>query len=267
MNTVQNIEAIATLIDRWLREEQNGCQFPVDFDLAWKIAGYARKDSAKRYLPKAAQGEFFHVSVEKSRGQGRPKEIIKLSCDGLKHLCLMANTEQGHQVRQYFIEAEKKWRLVQQHAPQFAEEIELLKLQAEITKNQAIAAKAEENRLALCNTFATIHGPELLMGVLGKANQVVHVKESTTEVLNPVTGETQEFLDAKQLKDAVKKRTGQNLKSMKYFVDQVKRKGRDDLIVPVNRTVTSEYITPDGIKEAIDVVYGAADARQMLIGE
>jgi len=65
---------LTVLVDKWLEKERNGVKFPVDFDVAWKIAGYSRKDSAKRYLPKSSQGEFFHVSVEKSGERGRPKE-------------------------------------------------------------------------------------------------------------------------------------------------------------------------------------------------
>jgi len=54
----------------------------VPFEQAWQIAGYSRKDSAKRYLPKSAYNEFFHVQKEKLGGKGRPKENIYLSCDG-----------------------------------------------------------------------------------------------------------------------------------------------------------------------------------------
>ena len=78
-------------------------RFPVPFDMAWTIAGYSRKDSAKRYLPKAYQGELYHVCYKETAG--RPLEEIWLSFDGFKHVCLMADTEMGHQTRQYFIEA------------------------------------------------------------------------------------------------------------------------------------------------------------------
>lgn len=267
MTNLQYFPNLQTLVEQWMQEEMQGIQFPVDFDVAWKIAGYSTKQKAKNKLKYLTEGEDFLTNRAKTSTGGRPSQLIQLTCDALKHFCLLAETEQGRQIRQYFIEAEKKWKLVEQHRPEVAAEIEILKLQAEITKNQAITAKAEENRLSLCNTVATLHGPELLMGILGKADQIVHVKEKTTEVLNLETGNTQEFLSAAQLKEAVKKRTGQNLKSMKSFVDQLKRKGRDDLIVAVNRAVTSEYVAPDAVKEAIDLVYGTAESRQMLIGE
>lgn len=142
---MSNLQVFDTqkLVDGWLQQEQNGERFPVPFDVAWQLAGYSRKDSAKRYLPKSSQGEFFHVSVENSEGKGRPREVIKLSCDGLKHLCLMAETDQGRQIRQYFIECEKKWRMVQEQHPGIAQEIELQKLRNEGLSLERKKVKAE----------------------------------------------------------------------------------------------------------------------------
>ncbi|MEM9450935.1 MAG: hypothetical protein AAGA75_20715, partial [Cyanobacteria bacterium P01_E01_bin.6] len=116
---------IQELLNSWIKAEQNGIQFPVPFENAWRIAGYSRKDSAKRCLPKSSRDRLFHVYVEKSTG-GRPKETIKLSTDGLKHLCLMADTSEGDAIRQYFIEVEKKWKVVERIAPNVASEAELM---------------------------------------------------------------------------------------------------------------------------------------------
>ncbi len=52
---------------------------------------------------------------------------------------------------------------------------------------------------------------------------------------------------------------------MKQFTDVLRKAGRDDLMVPVTRAATSEYITPDKLDEAIVVVFGKQ--RQKLIGE
>lgn len=100
---------VSTLIEGWLKDEAEGNKFPVPFDIAWTIAGYSRKDNAKRGLSKALQGEFFLIR-EVNSGVGRPSEDIWLSCDGFKHFCLMADTEMGYQSRQYFIEVEKAFR-------------------------------------------------------------------------------------------------------------------------------------------------------------
>lgn len=151
---------IQELIEQWYQQEQDGEQFPVDFDIAWQIAGYSRKDSAKRKLPKRFTGKLFHISVENTKG--RPKEVITLSCDGLKHICLMADTEEGDLIRQYFIECEKKWKLVEKHHPKIADDIELLRLreQSEILDKQIELAKLENQKsqsdLAIVNLRYTI---------------------------------------------------------------------------------------------------------------
>lgn len=70
----QNVQQ---LVDQWLEAERDGNPFPVPFDLAWQIAGYSRKDSAKRKLPKRLQGIHFHISVEmvdRPQGGGKKQE-------------------------------------------------------------------------------------------------------------------------------------------------------------------------------------------------
>jgi hypothetical protein len=133
---------IEQLLEGWIEAERNGVQFPVPFDMAWPMAGYSRKDSAKRYLPKTSADKLFHVSrIETS---GRPKDLIHLSIDGLKHLCLMADTEQGATIRDYFIRSEEKWKLVQQVNPQLAQEIELQTL-----KNEGARLEAQRSQIDL----------------------------------------------------------------------------------------------------------------------
>lgn len=135
------------LLDGWLEQERSGEQFPVPFDVAWGMAGYSNKANAKRALPKPSQGALFIIYEEKSGG--RPREVIRLSVDGMKHLCLMAQTDQGYAIRQYFIEAERKWRLVQQVAPAVAEEVEILNLKIELAKLEAQKQQAELQTIQL----------------------------------------------------------------------------------------------------------------------
>jgi hypothetical protein len=255
MNSIVS-ENINQLVDQWLEAENKGIKFPVPFDIAWQMAGYSNKANAKRSLPKAAQGELFIICEEKTNG--RPKENISLSCDGLKHLCLMANTVEGQKIRQYFIEAEKKWRLVEKHHPEIASEIEVLRLQAEISRNQRYIMERSEFIL-------DVHGKQVLALVQGRPDVVIHEETIVTEVVEPVTGTVTKILTADQLKKAIKDRTGQKLKSLKDFTDTLRKAGRDDLLVPVTRSQTYEYPVPDKLDEAIAVVYGKA--RQKLIGE
>ena len=156
---------VQALIDGWMQLEREGVQFPVPFDDAWAIAGYARKDSAKRYLPKSSAGKLYHVCVEKSGG--RPKDVITLSCDGMKHLCLMADTEEGAVIRQYFIDAENKWKLTQQQHPAIAQEVEILHLKIELAKQEAIRATAEQKSIELRHYVTTALPEPVQQKILG----------------------------------------------------------------------------------------------------
>lgn len=108
---------VTGLIDSWLKAEQEGEQFAVPFDMAWVIAGYARKDNAKKKLESFLEKGSDYSADLRNIGRGKPLEEIRLTCNALKELCMVSKTEQGKATRLYFIEAEKKWKLVQQHAP------------------------------------------------------------------------------------------------------------------------------------------------------
>lgn len=60
----------------------------------------------------------FSLSGEKI-GKGRPRQDYALTLDCAKHICMMSRCEKGKQLRQYFIEAEKQFRLgLDQQQPQ-----------------------------------------------------------------------------------------------------------------------------------------------------
>ena len=113
---------VEALINEWLRQEQEGIQFPVDFEIAWQLAGYADKGKGKRRLTSNSsfllekedyvieKGEVTRTG--KSELSGRSSDLILLTCDAFKQFCLIAETEQGRQIRQYFIETEKKYKAV-----------------------------------------------------------------------------------------------------------------------------------------------------------
>lgn len=147
------------LVEDWLKAESEGERFPVPFDIAWQIAGYSTKGKGKRRLTskrshliegqdylieKGDYNQNVFAQSGKSVISGRSSDLILLTNDAFKHFCLIAETEQGRQIRQYFIECEKKWRLVEQYRPEVAEEIEILKLQ-----NEGLRLQAEVNQSSL----------------------------------------------------------------------------------------------------------------------
>lgn len=151
-----------------------------------------------------------------------------------------------------------KTREAEVKIPQLSEDLEMMRLQNENLKLQLQLG-------GLQNTMLTMHGQEVVLALAGKSNAIVKQEVVVTEVINLNTGTTDKFLSADQLKVEVQKRTGQKVKSLKSFIDAIRKAGRDDLLIPVTRSATSEYISPDRLNEAIAIVYG--DHRQQLIGQ
>ena len=99
--------------DRISASTAAGTRHPVNFDDVWALAGYSRKDSAKRALRgPGIDGEvLLHTSVGKSSNKstpqmGRPSETILMTVRGFKHFCLMAPGKRGAQIRDYYISLE-----------------------------------------------------------------------------------------------------------------------------------------------------------------
>lgn len=97
-------------------------QFPVNFDDAWVWLGYSRKDNAKRILTtEFLQDVDFSSSLRKTPSGGRPSETIMLTIDCFKSLGMLSGTEQGKQIRQYFLHCEKVLKQIAQERQQKAQ--------------------------------------------------------------------------------------------------------------------------------------------------
>ncbi|QKQ75574.1 hypothetical protein [Nostoc sp. TCL240-02] len=93
-------------------EELYNCdeKYPVDFEIAWKLLGYSRKDSAKRKLI----GYFMqdtdyrlHSNVESAPDGGLThREDIYLTVECFKEMGMLAKSEEGKQIRKYFLQCE-----------------------------------------------------------------------------------------------------------------------------------------------------------------
>jgi hypothetical protein len=155
----------------------------------------------------------------------------------------------------YFV---AKTREAEDVIPKQSDELERLKL---LNENLKLQIRRDE----LESSMLTIHGTSVVLALRGCSDQIVREEVLVTEVVNEATGQSQRFLSYEQLKKEVKRRTGQNLKSLKDFNQVLRANGRDDLIVPITRSYTNEYPTFETLDEAITVYCG--DIRQKLLGE
>jgi anti-repressor protein len=85
-------------------------EFPIDFDMAWQWLGYTRKADAKRALLNAGFVEGIDLRITAqlpTASVPRPGEKISLTVDCLKSWAMMSGTEQGKNVRKYFLDCER----------------------------------------------------------------------------------------------------------------------------------------------------------------
>lgn len=190
------------------------------------------------------------------KGRGQPEKFAWLTEDqSLYLMTLSRNTEQVLNCKANLVEGFMK---AKQIIPQLQQDNETLRLLLDLERERN---KGKE----LDNTMLTLHGDRVVLALRGKEDVIVEKETVVTEIVEPEKGRSTKILSADQLKKAVRDRTGQKLPSLKYFVDALRKAGRDDLIEAVPRAVVGEYPLADKLDEAIKVVYG--NRRQQLIGE
>jgi phage anti-repressor protein len=90
--------------------------FVVDFDLAWVWLGYATKASAKRKLSKNLVKDKDYSTSWLNQPSNTASgvsciERIMLTVDAFKSLGMMAGTDQGKNIRGYFLDCERKAKM------------------------------------------------------------------------------------------------------------------------------------------------------------
>ena len=83
-------------------------RFPIELDSAWEWLGYAQKQNALNTLKSYFEEnlDFSCLSMKSPTG-GRPSHSYLLTVNCFKELGMLAKTEQGKRVRQYFLECER----------------------------------------------------------------------------------------------------------------------------------------------------------------
>jgi phage anti-repressor protein len=265
-----NPEDYEKLIARWLKAEKDGELYPVEFDLAWKIAGYSRKSHAKRVLTEKGyfcDGEDFFIeqgSPLTQSGQsglyGRSSDLIMLTCDAFKEFCMVSKTATGKATRKYFIESEKKWRLTQEHHPEVAIDVEGLRLDQLIQLEQL---RYDNTRLTM--DLATMHGKEFALAAIGRGDQVVEVEKPIIEVLDKSCGDKRRGMTAVQMNNYLKQRTGNGFKSGAALVRALE-KVAPELVDLIQRPINQEFIHEDNIEAAFKIL-SRGEQKQLRIGE
>lgn len=139
--------------------------FSVDFDEAWQWLGYTRKERAFAKLKKHfEEGVDFCTNYCKTPSGGRPSVLIKLSIDCFKSLGMMAGTEQGVEIRKYFLECERTVKVI---IPAQNDRIRELELQVQLKNAEKEAFIAENNLLSkreAIDKFSTPVSAALIFG-------------------------------------------------------------------------------------------------------
>jgi hypothetical protein len=205
-------------------------------------------DRAKAACKNAGNSLLENFSGISLKTNGRPKQDYRLS----RFACYLI-AQNGDPRKPEIAQAQTYFAIKTREAeviiPAQSEHIRLLELENENLRL----------RSGLVNTTSTLvalHGEALGLTIAGlNVGQIIETKVPTTEVLNPITGNCDEFLSADQLAKEVARRSGQKIKNAE-FIRKLKAANRDDLILPVTRNATAEYIKPEDLDEAMHIVFG-----------
>jgi len=182
--------------------------FPVDFDDAWRWLGYSTKASAKRRLDiRELKNEILLINstgilnthVENYSTAGQPKQKIMMSVDGFKLMGMLTQTDRGRQVRQYYLELEKKMHALKRAVD--TGEVELVpgeaarkraRREAKEDRNEELAVMEHEQAIEQHQQASMQHRRDLItvyrtsLGTLDGRDEIM-LKDLSKRLLNPST--------------------------------------------------------------------------------
>lgn len=143
------------------KEEYADDQFIIDFDIVYKWL-QVRKDNLKRIIVSNFSKNYDYTSeikkIIKKDGGATRKEIIMLTPDCFKELCMLSQTEKANEVRKYFLEMEK---LVRKYYKELQEkvlkEFELVKKNQKPKVKNTILKKGKIYVIQAQNTEMTLY--------------------------------------------------------------------------------------------------------------
>jgi hypothetical protein len=228
-----------------------------------KILGYTSWQKFKQVIEVAGENletvtadtfrEILPVEVKSTTKPLLDYKLTRLACYHIALACDSRGNDSVKSAKHYFVVKTRQAEVVIPAQNDRLRELEL--------ENENL--KLKSGLIDKTSTLVAMYGEELGLTIAGlNVGQIIEVKIPTTETLNPVTGHCQEYLDAKQLAVEVARRSGQKVKNAD-FIRKLKAANRDDLIIPITRNSTCEYVKPENLDEAISVVYG--NSRQQLL--
>lgn len=122
MSSIVDRDVQGKAFEEWLdKAERTPDAMSVDFDRAWRFMGYSTKGNAHVVLKKNFElgREYSLLKVQKTNSSGKGvhmEDIIMMKIDTFKKFCLIAATTEGNLAREYFIDAEKKFRTLKRAA-------------------------------------------------------------------------------------------------------------------------------------------------------
>jgi phage regulator Rha-like protein len=197
----------------------------------------------------------FEIGTSHPNANGAQHQISFVCLNELQANFLMTLSKNTDRVvwckRDLVIAFDRAKQIIKTVIPAQNDRIRELELEVELERER-------NKRIDTTSTLVALHGEALGLTIAGlNVGQIIETRVPTTEVLNPATGSTSEFLSADQLAKEVKRRTGQNIKNAE-FIRKLKAANRDDLILPVTRNQTCEYVSPDWLDEAIEIVFSGS---------
>ena len=231
--------------------------FPVDFDNAWKWIGWTRKSTAKKTLTNNfVEGVDFCRKGCKSPTGGRSSQLILLTVDCFKSLGMMAGTEKGKEIRQYFLKCEKQAKEI---IPAQSEELEKLRLEVALSESRL--------KLASATQALSIINPALPALVFGKPEAVIEVEKPVTVIVDAY-GRPEKFDGVTITELSRRYGFGRGTKANKQCREWIKSMGIDDhqwIHEP------AAHITKKLPREMLSVLdqnfQGGRGQRQKLVGE
>lgn len=232
-------------------------QFPVDFDNAWRWIGWTRKSKAKKTLTNNfIEGVDFCTRGCKSSTGGRSSELILLTVDCFKSLGMMAGTEKGREIRQYFLKCEKQAREI---IPAQNEELEKLRLEVALSQSRERLASATQ-------TLESIT-PGLSALAFGKPEAIIE-KERPTTVIVDAYGNAQTFDGATITELAKRYGFGRGKKANDQCRAWIRSMGIDDGQWVEEPAARITYKLPKEMLRILDQQFSQGRGqRQKLLGE